>query len=93
MGHAVEGFDSDLGLGCLGLQFTAAQFRSDDLFVAPDLCLDACPLTISGGLLPCHSAILDNHVDMRVACLAISGNSILRRRYDQLDIRGQTRAG
>lgn len=41
MGHAVGGFDSDLGLGCLGLQFTAAQFRSDDLFVAPDLCLDS----------------------------------------------------
>lgn len=41
MGHAVEGFDSVLSLGRLGLQFTAAQFRSDDLFVAPDLCLDA----------------------------------------------------
>ncbi|WP_299800823.1 hypothetical protein, partial [uncultured Ruegeria sp.] len=25
MGHAVESFDSDLGFGCIGLQFAAAQ--------------------------------------------------------------------
>lgn len=40
-GHAVEGFYCDPGFGCLGLHFTAAQVRSDDLFVAPDLGLAA----------------------------------------------------
>ena len=40
-GHAVEDFDSDSGFGCLGLHFAAAQSRPDDLFVTPDLGLDA----------------------------------------------------
>ena len=41
MGHAVESFDSDPGFGCLSLHFAVAKFRSDDLFVTPDLGLAA----------------------------------------------------
>ncbi len=41
MGHAVESFDRDPGFSCLTLHFAAAQLRSDDLFVAPELGLAA----------------------------------------------------
>lgn len=28
-GHAIEGFGGDLGFGCLGLHFSAAQLNAD----------------------------------------------------------------
>ncbi len=67
------------------------QRRSNDLFVAADLGLDAGALCVSGRLLPGRPASAVDHLDVAVSGRRLfAGDSIPGRWDDDLDIRAQS---
>jgi hypothetical protein len=84
VGHAVQRVGGDVRFGGLAFDAPGVQAIADDRLPAPYLSFDPGSLIVAGRGLSGHPVVFGDMLDMLVPLPIAAGNSVLRRRDDDI---------